>query len=503
MSLFHSDSRSMSFIPKYFKQIFYSFIFLCSLLFITIEFCFAQDIVDTNALNSDFYWGEGSHKSKQEAQKLALLELSQKILVTVSSHSTSITTETSNPFDSGILIEDYQRKQLFSSLVKLRDVTFYETPSQNPREIKILAYVKKEAYNEFIKQEEQLIAAKVKTLLQNDTTLSFSELVTTFYTASTHPNPIAIELDNGVHSDAKSLMINKLQAILKETTVTLSKPEYSKPSFYIKTMAYYKDKAVDFLSIRYDVGGYGKHEFVDGFTSIYWDKLPEKPIIDAVFNLEFKVNNLALEDFSEEYLRMNLPNRKIAQRIDFSNLHTHHLSIDDKSSRYFKIGIEFGPIQVKDFRWIFSDATSSVEKKLTIFKKNITYPYPFSLQINGQEKWTYAYVLLEDERIELANTNLIIKPDLIALIDKMEIIDMSLLEQEKRKQAILFGNKTSIRSTKNSWMIIVDPKSGKIKDILSFEQQNGRQSIKNGKVITEPSKVFKGLSPLYIEILEQ
>lgn len=477
-------------------------------------------------LSDNFYWGEGYSDDRQKAVEFARQDLSQKIIVRISSIQSVSELEVGDNLTS-----DFKSDIRTETRIELRDV-MVKTDKRRDGSWMALAYLSRNDFQKNLSETEALILNKLKQAQEAEKMGSW-ELATNLYgeiylNTLFFPAPIYMEkqipgYSKEVRSFSRAKILEWLDNIQVKFIGVKNRTFKDGVEMYINLEVLFNNEKTKNLYMSLNRFGYGKHDVKDGEVSIYFDLAVENPIQIIEFILQPSLS--AISDNSSTTAGQNneLPTFIKSIEIDFTTAITFDFSSNQVSQERYKLTPVLENITVFDLEWEIDGVSVSNKPILDISLKPSNQ---VSLRLNRNPQFQVTKKVLPNGNLETVSTFQTIstnlpsiknrpivqeKEDFVsqshnALLNKIIAIDTATdltqyLDTLKRNRLLKFGNRTDVSNTSKSYMAIVNPKANKMIAILSPIIDDQRYNLNTQEIIkvNQIQEKFSGNGPIWFE----
>lgn len=508
------------------------YLLLVMLLIFGTKLASATDVPDQLEIkrSGNYYWGEGVSKDRSEAISLARNELIGRIVTLVVSEETYDVSEDDDDFNT------YFRSATRTiSRMEIRGLDHHVTERRDGS-YSALAWLHKEDYRRTLDVERDRHISQVKDIQRiagrDGFNFVMQEIYHAFLTTYYFPEPLYLPDGDESETNARSLYRRKIDRWADNVRITSGAPsgglmpgnviEISVP-FRFK----FENRPANTLRAGFDRTGYGTRRTVDGRTELYLERLPDRPVeshtiifrpaVDQGRNGAREWNALA-SDVGPFYRR--------SVEIDFTPVIQVDFSVRSIGSDAYRFSSRIENLSISDITWDFGDGTFTDEKNPAHKFDDSAYPVQITLTLNNNEDLSVVKELesngslttiraFGDEHEEIAVTepspdhafswsDLDLHPEEKKILREMsELNDAGRLHRDLQTIAnrmnMRFGNRQTVGSESESFVVIVDPESHTIVGFLSPEHQGIRTDIKTGERVINMEETYRGYGSIWLE----
>jgi hypothetical protein len=479
----------------------------------------AQNVSEVEIKTSGkYYWAESYSNDYETALDKALLGLSNKISVNITSVTDLQQRFTTNRNSSGSISggsnTDINRSITTSSFLKLENIEFLKR--QRAGQKSVLAYLEKADFQ--AQQKDVLSDLTVSYInfidkLENTQTCKIINDLYTLYLDSFFyvGEPIA-DIGKGINlrKDLRGLITTYLSnSHLINSDIERSVSSDDKPYYRLKFKIDSESNSsctTDNILLGFDLPEYGYQNGHQG---------------DFMLNL-IDFTPSSVEEIIPLKVSLDVPNND--ER--YQNLHNQVRPYITKTitiNFINTIDIKINPLRVSDKAWKFQLLTSGINIRMVTWNfsgdKVITSAEPtriftnvdsvdISVTLNESDKLTHTIRFApESGNYRLIHTNRefekfkISESILRQLRDKKSEALLDQLKKLKLRQVLDYGDRSVCNSISDCYMLIVDSKYA-FHTLLS-PGDNSRYNIETGELIFEPMKKFKSYGVIWVNFLEQ
>ena len=485
------------------------------LLWIMVPLCLQAQTERDIKLSGEYYWGEGEHKSEEQARNMALQDMLFKIQVTVSSEVMSREEQVNDQYN-----EEARSMVKASSTLSLKGVDFLNK-SRKGNQV-VVAFISKADYRKSIDAISTEISGLVTSLEMDEQRGNLSGLVEDYYLAYLKafqcPEPIKFTTADGQqYPNVQMFLKNKIESWLAGLTITPGKViiDASIPMVTVPVTISDDGKAVGNIIARLNTQDGADMEVIDGKTQFFRYMLPsafrENMDVILAINLNREKTRGDLYQLHESF--------KVTQTKKISLDYTGLIKIDFNVYPQISGALLFKPVHtnlsISDLAWDFGDGEHSnqqnplhkyanpddhvvsltfnnnpgmiTEKRVTAEGKSVALTAKEKVPVIMEKPvktWqpVYASPVLED----------------LAKTDNYPELARKLSSYKKRRQ-LMFGKEDTFVKPENCYIFIIHPQSKTIVAVLD-KGKNERRDLKTGEMISDIGGQYRGMISIYTEV---
>lgn len=484
-------------------------------------------------LSNNYYWGEGFSEDRQQAVELARQDLSQKIIVSITSRQKSKEEEI-----DGVYSNEFLSEIEAESRIQLRDLMI-ATNQRRDGSWEALAYITYEKFEENIRINSEKLLSQLEQALRLEESGRFHRAITIYCDIylSTFYNPEPIYIDNDVHGSRRQLryfvrtkIIDWLEAIEIVPINVHDRSVGDQVEIYVDLQLSYRNQPVNYLLISLNQSGYGMHEVLDGETSIYYDRLLEKPFLDLQFRLKPNLRAIADSDLSNNLGEL-LPEYVHTSTIDFTDVIKFDIGVNQITQNRFQFSTITENVAVFDIEWQIDNEPVSQVSQFDHTFTSFTSPKRITLSLNrnpgfyvtkeispqGKVETITAFrqrfekrsqpeariVTAEGynrDKTEFLNTRHTAL--LNEIMSKTTVSDLtSYMANLQQRRILRFGSRNAVTNTSQSYVAIVNPQTSEVIAFLTPELDDERYNLTQDEVMKSKNlkTQFSGYGPVWFQ----
>lgn len=484
-------------------------------------------------LSDNYYWGEGFSEDRQQAVEFARQNLSQKIIVRITSTQNVREEEV-----DGVSSNEFLSEIESNSRIELRGL-MTETNRRGDGSWQALAYITKEKFEENMRDTAEKLLSDLNRALRLEENGRFQRAITiyseiylsTFY----YPAPIYIDEEilgsrRQLRSFVRTKIIDWLEAIEVRQVNVRDRSVGNQVELYIDLQVSYLNQPVNNLLISLNRPGYGMHDVRRGETSVYYDRPLEEPRLDLQFRL--KPNPAAISDSDlAKNLGELLPEYTLTATIDFSDVITLDIGVNRVTQNRFRFSPILENVSVFDIEWHIDGEPISQVSMLDHTFTSLTEPRQITLRLNRNPQFyvtkeisprgdveTVSIFRQESEKIIRSEEGVVTeevqsrrKTDFVSnqhtallneIMAKTAVSELtSYMTNLQQRRLLRFGNSTDVTNTAQSYIAIVNPQTNEIVAFLSPELEDERYNLTQEKVLKSDDiqTEFSGYGPIWFQ----
>ena len=479
-------------------------------------------------MSGNYYWGEAVSMVRSEAISLARSDLIGKIVILVVSEQVHGISEDDEQFSSyyesaSRTISRMELRGLDHTVIERRDGSF-----------QALAWLHKDDYARSLELErerqiglaEHAAGIERREGLDRAIPVIYRAFLNTYY----FPEPLYLTDESGRRVEAQQYYRSKLDRWAAGLNLIAEAPEGGMMpgdviEITVPVSSVDRDRPSSELKMGFDIAGYGYRKTVGGNTRLFLERLPDRP--KESITVRFRP---ALEDTRANREWMVLaeevgPWYRRDLAIDFSPIITVDFTAREIAGNAWRFQSRIDNLSLNHIEWDFGDGTFSDERNPAHQYKRLDSPVRVTLRVNRNPELTVVKELgpqglravAEAVRTEPARSDpapsihstfqwqeMTTSPEnrrylrtLSGEEDAGEILRS--LQTRARHQNIRYGNRAAIQIVDESFVVIVDPESLRVRAFLSPVQQGSRFDLKTGNRIINFEEAYRGYGTIWIE----
>lgn len=508
-----------------------------------------------------YFWGEAVSNDKQQAREFARQDLSERILVRVTSTSmVEIGEETVN--SEGVFRSRMQQRTRTLSRMELRGLDYLEQERRDGS-WQVIAFISEDDFERTIEIQMEQLYSKLNQALDFDSENRYNRSMPLYQEIiadiAFFPTPVYVkEAQHGSSAEMRSFVrqriIDQLETVKLEVDSIEDKSGDTFTELYINLRIAIDDDPAELLSVAIDRSGYGQHEVVGGQVSIYEDRAPSRP--DETVTLILTPSPDAGLD--TESVRIFMEDRPQVRRrisVDYSSAIELKIEAIEVGTEQFQLIPAIRNLRVSSLRWEIDGRVLPDSSPVFRFEPNQDR-VSLRLLVNRNEDLEVARYLYPDGRLEpIPQTeaepaepepeepreeedstssitdeagevsSLETEPELeenLPTVDDFSVEPkrqqylneilrynnatqlLGYLSQQSREGVLRFGNRSDMEEPDASYVAIIFPQTSHIKTILTptaFERPAYRLNLITNRVLTREQlrDEFRGLGSVWFE----
>jgi len=484
------------------------------LLFLLIPLCLQAQTERDIKLSGNYYWGEGEHKSEEQARNMALQDMIFKIQVTVSSEVLAKEEEIDNQYS-----EEFRSAVRVSSTLSLQGIDFFRKTRKG--NLVVVAYISKENYRKSIEAISKEISGLVTSIEIDEQLGNIGTLIEDYYIAYLRafqcPEPVKFTTADGKkYPNIQMFLKNKIETWLTCLKITPGKVtiDASIPMVTIPVSITDNGKPVGNIIVRLNTQDGADMEVIDGKTQFFLYMLPS-----------------AFQENIDVILAINLNRKKTKD--DLYHLHesfkvTHSKNVSLDYSGLIKIGFNVYPqvsgallfkpvytnLSISDLTWDFGEGESSSQQNPlhNYADKNdhivtLTFNNNPELMVKKRVSADGKVVDISKEKEPPVNVDkkksLVLELNSPVLEDLVKANDYDKLAKKlktyKKRHKLIYGKENTFVKPENCYIFIIHPRSKIVVAVLD-KGKDERRNLKTGEMISDLSVHYRGMISIYTEV---
>lgn len=495
-----------------------------SLVLISLHFFYvgaldAHPDQDKIKRSGDYYWGEAISEQRSEAITLARSELISRIVVVVITETESITIDEIDEFS-----DDFRNRTRTMSRLELRglDHIVNERPDGT---FHALAFLHKKDYERSLETERERQLDFAREIIDIEKNRGLNHAIPWIYraylTSYYFPESIPLIDETGRKTALREYYHRKLDQWASLIRIETGTPEGgwmpdNIVELNIPVNVYAGDEPASLVNIGFDLPGYGKRSTIDGRTRISLDRLPNQPM--ESFSLRFRAGLEERRD-NQDLIRLAGEIGPFYRRnitIDFNPLITYDFTGENVSGNVWSFSSIIRNISTNYVEWDFGDGSYSQDLNPIHTFNSLQPPPRVKLTLNRNPDLVIEKKITSeglrpvegDERLvsdKLWGWNVfsgsgskrVLLQRLVREQDAREI--NKTLQAQAARLGIQYGNKRHVRSARDSFIVIVDPKNFQVNAFLSPVYEGSRTNLWDNRLVKDLEAEFRNLGMIYIQ----
>ena len=473
-------------------------------------------------LSGEYYWGEGEHKSEEQARNLALQDMLFKIQVTVSSEVMTKEEQVDERYT-----EEARSLVRASTTLSLQGVDFL-TKSRKGNRV-VIAYISKENYRKSIAAVSAEISGLVKSIEVDEQRLGLGNLIENYYLAYLRafqcPEPIQYTTLSGQqYPNVQMFLKNKIETWLTGLTVTPGKiiVDASIPMMTIPVNVSDQGKPASKIIAKLNTTDAAEMEVIDGKVQFFRYLLPsamhENLDVILAVNLDRQKTREDLYQLHESF-KITQP-KKI--ELDYSGLVRLGFNVYSQVSGALLFKPVYTNLSVADLVWDFGDGETSSQQN-PLHKYVDQNDHIVTLTFNNNQDLTLSKrvspdgktaEIVKEEKPPVSKVQestpvaeekkpwspSYASPVLADLANCQSYQDLAgKLEHFKKQHKLIYGKADTFVKPENCYIFIIHPQSKTVVAVLD-KGKGGRLNLKTGEIITDLSAQYRGMISIYTEV---
>lgn len=492
-----------------------------------------NSIVMEVKLTDSYYWGEGFSEDRQQAVELARQDLSQKIIVRVTS-----TQNVREEEIDGIYSNEFLSKVEAKSRIELRDLMI-KTNQRRDGSWEALAYLSKEKFEENMRRTAEKLLSDLNQAMRLEENGRFQRAIviyseiylsTLFYPAPIYIDEEVRESRRQLRSFVRTKIIDWLETIEVRPINVRDRSAGNQVEIYIDLKVSYLTQPVNNLLISLNRPGYGMHEVRRGETSVYYDRPLEEPRLDLQFRLKPNPAAIADSDLANNLGEL-LPEFIHAMTLDFTDVITFDVAVNRVTQNRFRFSPILENVSVFDIEWHIDSEPISQLSMLDHTFTSFTEPRQITLRLNrnpdfyvtkeisprgdvetvstfrqGFDRNSWPATKIDTKEVRRERKTDFVNTQHTALLNeimaKTAVSDLtSYMANLQQRRLLRFGNRADVTNTAQSYIAIVDPQTNEVVAFLSPELGDERYNLTKGKILKsdELQTQFSGYGPIWFQ----
>lgn len=493
-----------------------------ALIWVLIPFWLLAQNEQTIKLSGEYYWGEGEHKSEEQARNLALQDMLFKIQVTVSSEVMTKEEQVDDRYT-----EEARSLVRASTTLSLQGVDFFSKTRKG--NFVVIAYISKENYRKSIAAISAEISGLVKSIETDEQQVSLGNLIENYYLAYLRafqcPEPVQFTTLTGQqYPNVQMFLKNKIETWLAGLTVNPGKiiVDASIPMLTIPVNVTDRGKPASKIIARLNTPDAADMEVIDGKVQFFRYMLPSAmhENLDVVFsvNLDRQKTREDLYQLHESF-KITQP-KKIA--LDYSGLIRLGFNVYLQASGALLFKPVYTNLSVADLVWDFGDGETSSQQNplhkystendhIVILTFNNNQDLTISKRVSPDGKTTEIVkeekppvskeekspVMIEEKKTWTPEYASPVLADLANSQNYQELAGK--LERLKKQHKLIYGKADTFIKPENCYIFIIHPQSKTVVAVLD-KGKTGRLNLKTGEVINDLSAQYRWMISIYTEV---
>jgi hypothetical protein len=470
-------------------------------------------------LSQEYYWGEGTAESVEEARAMARKDMATRIITTIRADTRLISSEIDGKFT-----QSYVQNIQSESNLQIRGLGYMDIPRRN--NVRSIAYIKIVDYYKQVNEQTDKVRASVRNArsieIEQGLDKALPEYLSAWFNARFIPSNVFVALEQD-SLDLNSLVRQKVRSWvdginLKATIVDGGLINDTDVAINVQVQASYLGNPVDAAEIRWAESGYGFHKFLDGEASVFYDKLPSRTNERKRVLIAPSLSNLADTD---PELKNTLAVEKSLD-INFRTIVGVEIEILNNLETSLNLSALVSNLSVSRIEWFIGSTSIGVTQNITIPKSRLL-SQPLSLVINRDTDLTVRRSWRNNQFVEISNTTesstaqpLIssgirelstetitsnffelekepLAKELVQIVEYQVL--MNWLRSQSRVGNINFGavgQQDTVTNYPGSYIVLVNPVRQSIVGVLSKEKDSYREIYGLNKRINDPAVEFQG-----------
>ena len=480
-------------------------------------------------LSGEYIWAEYPALDRQKAIDGARREVTQKISTTIFSRSTQNIRES-----SGRVQDDYRASTSAVSMLTLQGLDFLPRQKRDGS-YDVLAYISKADLEASFNEEKRRQLESWRSLRRKKGIAkvdheSVGEVYKNYIETYLYPYAIYGALnDNDNIRDSVNIAIRYeelLVSYLSEIEVAVDDIKATRVddeifldvSLTLKT----NEPITNYVQIRPDFTDYPFQNVRDGKVNFMLDRLPSS--IEFDLPMELRVFN---DDLNEGLLQLATdvsPKRVLQQSIDVSKIVDVGITVQKISQTGYSFFPRLQALNVESLSWALNGEEVSTQPTYSLLVSEVSEGDKLSLIVNDNQTLSQNLQYSNGQWLEpiqqrdiIASANTPEKEptttepleslrfDAAPIIDDLKTIRngvllVNRLNQLSSRGLIQFGNQRNVPSQKASYIVIINPNSRSVEDILSPETNQARIGLLSETSFSDYKSKYRGYGSIFIYV---
>lgn len=494
-------------------------VLILAILFLPLSNLIAQVSEGEIKITGEYYWGEATAESVEEARIMARKDMASRIVTTIRADSRLISSEI-----DGELTQSYVQNIQSESNLQIRGLGYLDVPRRNY--IRSIAYIKIEDYKRQINEQTNNVRASVRNArnieLESGLHKALPEYLTAWINARFIPTNVFVALDED-SLDLNSLIRQKIGSwvdgiTIKSTQVDGGLVNETDVAINVHIQASYLGELVDAAAIRWAEAGYGFHDFLEGEASVFYDKLPSR--INERKRIQIAPSLTSIPDADPEMMNV-LAVEKLLD-INFESVIGVEIEILNNLETTLNLRANVTNLSVSRIEWFVGNTSIGTTQDITI-SKNRLLSQPLSLVVNRDTALTVSRIWRNNQLVAATSTiessvtqplissgireiptetitsnffdleNEPLAKELVQIVEYQVL--MNWLRSQSRVGNINFGavgQQDTVNNHPGAYIVLVNPVQQTIVGVLSKEKDSFREIYGLNKRINDPAIEFQG-----------
>jgi hypothetical protein len=490
---------------------------------------YAQVTESQIKLSNEYYWGEGTAQTVDEARAFAKRDFATRIVTTIRSDSRM----TSSELD-GQLSQSFIQNVQSESNLQIRGLAYLDIRRRNS--VQTIAYIKIEDYYRQVAEQTDKVRASVRGAMsiEGETGLdkALPEYLAAWMDARFIPTNVYITLDQD-SLELNTLVRQKVRKwadgiSIQATSVNGGLTNLTDVAIAVNIVAEYDSKSVESAEVRWAEAGYGFHKILSGEAKVFYDKLPTR-IIERK-RILITPSLTGMTESNQEIMNALAVEKSL--EVNFREIIGVDIELLNNTESSLNLRALISNLSVSRMEWFVGNSSIGTTQDITI-PINRLLSQPLSLVINRDTSLSVRRFWRNNQLIEMVETveNVRQQPVLIGGVrdnsddviirtnfdfendplvrELVQIMDyhvlMNWLRSQTRVGNIDFGavgQQDSVANHPNAYIVLVNPMRETLVAVLSKERNGFREIYGLNKRITDPAIEFQGqgVGPIWIQI---
>jgi hypothetical protein len=480
-------------------------------------------------LSREFYWGEATAESVEEARNMARRDLATRIVSTIRTESRLVSSEIDGEFS-----QSYVQNVQSESNLQIRGLDYLDIPRRNY--IRSIAYIRIVDYDKQVAEQIDKARAIVRNAQLIEIESGLDKALPEYLLAWSEARyiPTSLFVSQGLDSlDINTLVRQKIRSwaesiSLKVNSVDGGLINDSDVAINVQIEASFLGNPVGAAKIRWSESGYGFHDLLDGKVNVFYDKLPNRAVERKRILIAPSLN--ILPNSSTDILDILAVEKSID--LSFNSIAGVDIEILNNQESSLNLRALISNLSVNRIEWFVGNTSIGTTQDITIPKSRLL-SQALSLVVNRDTAMTVRRIWRNNQLVDLENTsetsamptlisseiretplgvvtsnyfdleNDPIANELVQIVDYQ--ILMNWLRSQSRVGNISFGavgEDDSVDNYPEAYIVLINPIKQTVVSVLSKEKDTFREIFGLNKRIIDPAVEFKGqgVGSIWVEI---